>query len=363
MMACSAKRMRKLGCAWRVEECLSPCKAWRIIIFYLRTMEYLDKREAISKMNALSADGVPFVFIVDYAMERSIVKPLHEVEPSEMMYCFGKKKNCNKAVAENNEPVEWSCEVPSKGEYRRKFDCVVNNCRLGNTYLANLTCCIPIKTNLSLRDIFCRSESIYKMWIKDSFVCFSPETFVRIDDGIIRSFPMKGTIEDAEGASEKLLGNAKESAEHATIVDLIRNDLSIVADNVSVKRYRYIDKIHTNRCRLLQTSSEIVGRLHEGWDSRIGDIMFSLLPAGSITGSPKPKTLQIINEAEGYRRGFYTGVMGIFEDGHLDSAVMIRFIDIEGGCMFFKAGGGITAKSCFESEYNEVIQKVYVPIH
>ena len=99
------------------------------------------------------------------------------------------------------------------------------------------------------------------------------------------------------------------------------------------------------------------------YTKRLGDIMFSLLPAGSITGAPKPRTMQIIAEAEGYERGFYTGVMGCYADGRLDSAVMIRFIEQEDGQLYFKAGGGITAQSRWESEYNEVIQKIYVPIY
>lgn len=95
----------------------------------------------------------------------------------------------------------------------------------------------------------------------------------------------------------------------------------------------------------------------------ICDIIFRLLPAGSITGAPKPKTVEIIAQAEDYRRGFYTGIMGHYADGQLDSAVMIRFIEQENGQLHFKAGGGITAKSRWESEYNEVIQKIYVPIY
>lgn len=78
---------------------------------------------------------------------------------------------------------------------------------------------------------------------------------------------------------------------------------------------------------------------------------------------PKPKTVEIIAQAEDYRRGFYTGIMGHYADGQLDSAVMIRFIEQENGQLHFKAGGGITAKSRWESEYNEVIQKIYVPIY
>jgi len=95
----------------------------------------------------------------------------------------------------------------------------------------------------------------------------------------------------------------------------------------------------------------------------LGDILFSLLPAGSISGAPKAKTLEIINQAEGYNRGFYTGICGWFDGENFDSAVMIRFIEQNGENLIFKSGGGITAQSELTKEYEELIQKVYVPIY
>ena len=126
--------------------------------------------------------------------------------------------------------------------------------------------------------------------------------------------------------------------------------------------------MQTNRGTILQTSSEIQGILPDNYLENLGNIIFRLLPAGSITGAPKTKTMQIISEAETYERGFYTGVMGYFDGNNLDSAVMIRFVEQEGDRMYFKSGGGITCRSeaqseYHESEYNEVIQKIYVPIY
>ena len=164
-------------------------------------------------------------------------------------------------------------------------------------------------------------------------------------------------------AEKLLMDDPKETAEHATIVDLIRNDLSMVANRVSVSRYRYMDRLQTNRGVIFQTSSEIQGILPENYQEHLGDIIFRLLPAGSITGAPKRKTMQIIQEAETYDRGFYTGVMGYSDGIDLDSAVMIRFVEQEGEKMYFKSGGGITCQSDVESEYNEMKQKVYVPIY
>ena len=202
--------------------------------------------------------------------------------------------------------------------------------------------------------------------MKEKFVCFSPEIFVRINkEGLISSFPMKGTIDATRPDAEKeLMENKKEAAEHATIVDLIRNDLSMIAEQVQVKRYRYIDHLTTNKGEILQTSSEITGQLPMDYRENVGTLLFHLLPAGSITGAPKPRTMEIIDEAEGYERDFYTGVMGCYSKGQLDSAVMIRFIDQDDkGQFHYKAGGGITAQSNNDDEYKEVIEKVYVPIY
>ncbi len=265
----------------------------------------------------------------------------------------------------SGEPVEWHPSyVPFEG-YARSFETVARHIHAGNSYLVNLTCATPIRTNLSLKDIFYRSKAMYRLWMRDRFVVFSPEIFVRMQDGFICSYPMKGTIDAMiPDARRRILDDPKETAEHATIVDLIRNDLSVVASEVCVPRYRYIDELRTHKGCLLQVSSEIRGRLPEGWRGHVGDILFSLLPAGSITGAPKRKTLEIIAEAETYERGFYTGVMGYFNGRNLDSAVMIRFMEqVAPHSFLFKSGGGITSRSDVRSEYDEMKQKVYVPIY
>jgi para-aminobenzoate synthetase component 1 len=174
---------------------------------------------------------------------------------------------------------------------------------------------------------------------------------------------MKGTIDAAlPQAENSILSDEKERAEHATIVDLIRNDLSMVATNVKVEKYRYIDRIHAHDKELLQVSSIITGRLEENYRERIGDIIFRLLPAGSVSGAPKKKTIEIIKEAEQYERGYYTGVFGYFDGSRLESGVMIRFVENVDGTLYYKSGGGITAYSNCESEYQEMIDKVYVPL-
>ena len=314
-------------------------------------------------MNNLAMKGVPFLFIIDYEGKHAVVEPENEVNANELRYCFNGKGNATQTAKPTNGDIEWRIEPPTEAEYQHGFNIVRNAMLAGNSYLANLTCRIGLRTNLSLPDLYNAAEARYRLWMKDKLVCFSPETFVKITQGEISSYPMKGTAEDLSPSSaEQLLANEKEAAEHATIVDLIRNDLSMVAYDVHVERYRYVERLNTHRGPLLQTSSEIRGRLMPHLMQRPGDVIFSQLPAGSITGAPKKKTVEIIAEAENYHRDFYTGVMGRWDNGELDSAVMIRFIDQCHGKLFFKAGGGITAKSNWKDEYHEVIEKVYAPI-
>ena len=175
---------------------------------------------------------------------------------------------------------------------------------------------------------------------------------------------MKGTINaEIENAKQKLLDSKKEFEEHNTIVDLIRNDLSIVAQNIKVTKYRYVEKIETHRGAIYQTSSEICGELAENWQDEIGSLLAKLLPAGSISGAPKEKTVQIIQQAEMDKRGYYTGIFGYFDGENVESAVAIRYIEQNPqGEMQFRSGGGITSQSQLHEEYQEILEKVYVPI-
>lgn len=315
-------------------------------------------------MNELARQGIPYLFVIDYEGSRALVEAEQDIDPNELLYSFNGVGNAEQLHRQPIGPIDWQIHPPTFEEYARSFNIVRKQLLDGNSYLVNLTCRVGLTTDLSLRDIFLCADAPYRLWLRNTLVCFSPEPFVRICHGEISSFPMKGTADATLlDAADRLMSNEKEAAEHATIVDLIRNDLSIVSDCVRVVRYRYLETLHTHKGPLLQTSSEIRGRLFPHLVHRPGDILFSQLPAGSITGAPKRKTVDIIADAETYRRDFYTGVMGRWSNGSLDSAVMIRFIDQTDGQFYFKAGGGITAKSLCRDEYQEIIDKVYVPIH
>ena len=327
-------------------------------------MQQYKRPEAIKRMNELAGSRKPFLFMIDYKQQCSFIEEMSRIDSTRCRYHFNGVKNVDTPTASYDGQIDWNFAPMPMQDYQQAFEMVKRNILAGNSYLTNLTCKVPVSTNLTLEQIFHHSKALYKLWLKDKLVCFSPEIFVRIEEGGIKSFPMKGTIDATLPDAEKqLMDDPKEAAEHATIVDLIRNDLSMVAKEVRVTRYRYCDRLETHKGPIFQTSSEICGTLPDDYPSHIGEIIFRLLPAGSITGAPKPKTMAIIEEAEDYERGFYTGIMGYCDGKNLDSAVMIRFLEQEGNQLYYKAGGGITSKSDLQSEYNEMIQKIYVPIY
>jgi para-aminobenzoate synthetase component I len=321
-------------------------------------------QQAIQKMNNLGKQGKPFLFVIDYEMKQPIVLTLEEVEQDNIFYKINDKTNFSFGKSPFEKPLYLEKYPISFQEYKQSFDIVKQAMSRGDSFLTNLTKPTPIKVNLSLQEIFQRSRAKYQLYFKDKFVLFSPEIFVKIQDEIISSHPMKGTISaDIQDAETVILNDKKEFAEHTTIVDLIRNDISMISEKVWVEKFRYISRIHTHKGDLLQVSSEICGKLPVDYQSQIGTLLFKLLPAGSICGAPKPQTLAIIKEAENYDRGYYTGVFGIFDGKNLDSSVMIRFIEKQNdGSFIFKSGGGITVFSDARSEYQEMIDKIYLPI-
>lgn len=315
-----------------------------------------------AEMNRLGKEKIPFLFVIDFLCQYPLLIKLSEINEDELLYSVNGRSNANK-IKTDEKPLKFEVETVDKKRYNEAFNLVQEHISHGNSFLMNLTMPSKIKSSLGLKDIFFASKAKYKLWLKDKLVVFSPEIFVQTKGKIISSFPMKGTIDASLPNAEKLLLNSeKELAEHFTIVDLIRNDLNMVAKKVKVESFRDIEKINTNKGELLQMSSKISGELPSSFNKNIGDIITKMLPAGSISGAPKTKTLEIIEMAEKYERGFYTGIFGIFDGENIDSGVMIRFVEKQGDELIYKSGGGITAKSNMEEEYDELIKKVYIPI-
>lgn len=319
---------------------------------------FAGQPEWVMVMDALYARRIPFFFMLDFECREPLVIPLDELEETGI-----KCSLCDEIIPETQDTIRLDPKPNSLDEYRIGFDKVMSHIRAGDTYLLNYCQSTFIGTDISLGYIYTNSIAPYKLLVPGKFVVFSPEPFISIDDEIIRTFPMKGTIDmSVPNAAELLLNDIKEQEEHATVVDLLRNDLSIVATNVVVDKYRYLTTIHSNNKTLLQCSSAISGRIREEYTDRPGSLLKQILPAGSISGAPKKKTVQIIREVESTPRNFYTGVFGVYDGSEMQSAVMIRFIEQTPDGFYYKSGGGITYRSTVESEYKEMLDKIYVPV-
>lgn len=323
---------------------------------------FLPAATLFDQMDTLGLQSKPFVFAVDFEMQKGILSLPAAAQSQGILFDINGHTNAPPVQAFQGtvllkaEPVDFAT-------YQSAFDCVHHHLQQGNSYLTNLTFRTPIHIKLSLHDIFLHSRARYRLLYGDEFVVFSPETFVRTRQGVIFSYPMKGTLDATlPDAYNRLLSDEKEKAEHNTIVDLIRNDLGMVCSSVQVEKFRYVETIQTHKKPLLQVSSSIMGNLMPQFRSKPGSLLQALLPAGSVSGAPKEMTLRIISQAEAGPRGFYTGVCGYFDGTELETAVMIRFIGNHEGKLTFQSGGGITILSQSQLEYDEMIQKVYVPI-
>ena len=322
-------------------------------------MHWFNKKNGFEEIDRLGQSRTPFLFIISYDQNKIFAKALNDLE-SDICYKLESWRNYpvkkrEKAFTFSKNPVDFTT-------YKIALDKVLEQIRSGNTYLLNLTFKTPIETNYTLKEIFTYARAKFKLYYKDEFICFSPERFVEMEGDTIATYPMKGTI-DAKlpHAKERILNNEKEMAEHVMIVDLMRNDLGIIGSEVKVEKFRFVEKIKAGKKELLQVSSKITAKLPDNWRDTIGSLLSQLLPAGSITGTPKKSTVEIIDEVENFDRDFYTGVFGVFDGESLRSGVMIRFIEKENNTLYYKSGGGITIDSDAKSEYEELIDKIYLP--
>ncbi len=309
-----------------------------------------------SDLNTLGKQRKPFLFISDFKAQKLEVILLENLQKEDIEF----------SIDEDYSYKEHSHYLKSRPikfkEYEEKFNRVIKKIESGETYILNLTQATPIDSELTLKEIYSLANAHYKLRFKDKFVCFSPEKFIQIEKDRIHTYPMKGTIDSSlPKAKEQILNNQKEMAEHIMIVDLLRNDLSIISKDVKVEEFRYITEIEAGDKKLLQVSSHISGFVGENWHENIGTILESILPAGSISGAPKKSTLEIIEDIEEYERGFFCGVFGLYNGKSFDSGVMIRFIEKTENSYIYKSGGGITLDSEAKLEYNELQDKIYLP--
>lgn len=325
-------------------------------------LPWLNAEQAANKMDQLGRSNEAFFFLISFDKEKNLVLSKSEWPQHEVYFTYPLEQNTLPHSA--NAVDIFQHQLPTLQRYRKAFQEVQAHLKRGDTYLLNLSFEVPIQLDGRLQDVFHLANAPYKVYLKDHFVSFSPESFIKIKQNKAYTFPMKGTISTAiPNASEVILDDEKEKAEHYTIVDLLRNDLSSIGHETSVNRFRYLSPIHSRKGTLLQVSSEIECTLEKDWNHDIGNLLFRLLPAGSISGAPKKKTVEIINNVESHARDWYTGIAGVYRNYELNSSVLIRYIAQKGNQHYYKTGGGITFMSELEKEYEEIRSKIYIPIN
>lgn len=188
----------------------------------------------------------------------------------------------------------------------------------------------------------------------------SPETLVKLEDGVLHTFPLAGTRPRGKDAAEderlrtELLGDEKERAEHNMLVDLGRNDLGKVSKYGSVEVEDYMAVLQYSH--VMHIGSTVRGEIRDDKDSL--DAVDAVLPAGTLSGAPKIRAMEIINELENNKRGIYGGAIGYVDfTGNLDTCIAIRTVFKKNDKIFVRSGAGIVADSVPENEYHECINK------
>lgn len=255
----------------------------------------------------------------------------------------------------------------SKQEFRKCVIKIKEYIRKGDIIQAVLSQRFKVKLSDSPVDIYRRLRSInpspYMYLLKlgtFSIVGSSPEMLIRCEDGSIETRPIAGTRprgsnerEDSRLARE-LLNDKKERAEHLMLVDLGRNDLGRVAKKGTVKVNKFM--LIENYSHVMHIVSSVIARLDKRYD--IFHALSSAFPAGTVSGAPKIRAMEIIDELENVRRGPYAGCIGYFSfSGNLDTCITIRTVIIKDGYCYVQAGAGIVADSVPENEYTETQNK------
>ena len=188
----------------------------------------------------------------------------------------------------------------------------------------------------------------------------SPETLVKLQNGVLHTFPLAGTrprgkteAED-KALEESLLADPKELSEHNMLVDLGRNDLGRLSKfgSVAVEKYMSVERYS----HVMHIGSTVRGEIRDDKDAV--DAIACVLPAGTLSGAPKIRACEIIRELEGNKRGVYGGAIGYIDfAGNMDTCIAIRLAYKKNGKVFIRAGAGIVADSVPESEFQESINK------
>jgi len=268
---------------------------------------------------------------------------------------------------QNNEQISDFHTKISYSEYKENFEKIIKYIKSGDIYQVNYTHRMTAETEMQSRNLFLHfleknpvNFAAYLEADDFSVSSLSPERFIKIDGKEILSQPIKGTAKRGKNSQEDnerkkdLIASEKEKAELFMIVDLIRNDLGKICEigSVNVTNKRLIQKLP----KVLHTYSKVKGKLNKDINSI--EALLSMFPGGSITGCPKKRAMEIIDEIEPLKRGIYTGCIGyILPNGNCEFNIAIRTIVQKNKNLYLGVGGGITIDSQLENEFEETMAK------
>ncbi len=270
--------------------------------------------------------------------------------------------NWNESISKLNfsrikESLRFTPKVEKK-EFIEKTIAIVNEIKKGRIYQANLTAALVCKTKEKSEDLFAHFQNYFRGQYKAflplktvNVLSFSPELFLRQENQVLRTMPIKGSLDQNKDFASELIQNTKEDAELSMIVDLLRNDLNSISEKFSSKVI-----LHRQRMQLgyiQHTYSEIEVRS----ESNLCHVLEKTFPGGSISGCPKKESLKVIQEVESIKRQVYTGSIGWWQGNDFCLSIAIRsFIHHEDN-LFYHAGCGIVHDSNPEAEWNEFLLK------
>jgi anthranilate synthase component 1 len=252
---------------------------------------------------------------------------------------------------------------PERDEHLRRVERAKEHIREGDVFQVVIAQRAERPTSASAFELYRAlrrvnpSPYLFLLELEDfALVGSSPETVVKCEGRRAAVNPIAGTIAPGEGDAEALLASEKDRAEHVMLVDLGRNDLSRVCEPGSVRVERFMT---TERySHVTHLVSEVVGTLRDGVSPY--SLLRACFPAGTVSGAPKVRAMQIISELEGYRRGVYAGAVGYVlpARNELDTCIAIRTLVLRDGIAYLQAGGGIVADSDPAEEHQECLNKL-----
>jgi anthranilate synthase component 1 len=251
---------------------------------------------------------------------------------------------------------------PDRPDYERSVSEAKEHIRAGDAFQIVLSQRAERPTSASAIDLYRAlrrvnpSPYLFLLELDDlALIGSSPETLVKADGRRASLNPIAGTTQPGPGDAERLLASEKDRAEHVMLVDLGRNDLSRVCRHGTVQVERFMEPERFSHVTHLV--SEVVGELRE--DVRPFDLLRACFPAGTVSGAPKVRAMQLISELEGYRRGPYAGAVGhVQPNGDMDTCIAIRTIVLHEGVAHLQAGAGIVADSDPRAEHEECLRKL-----